>query len=149
LCGSRQFDDVRRSKGIVNICHFSELRLALDLQFLTVRKAMLRINRKASGGAVFTVSGRIDKEHIAGIEALIGAEEKDRRIVLDLKDMTLTGQDGINFLAQCEAAGNVLVNCDPYVREWITRQENRCRRTPALIRGQRGTNLTSIKEKRK
>ena len=71
---------------------------------------------------VFTISGQIDKEHIAELEALIAAEGKDRRIILDLKDMTLTGQDGIAFLAQCEAAGIALVNCDPYVREWITIQ---------------------------
>ena len=83
---------------------------------------MLRIQRTANGDVVFTLSGRIDKEHIAGLEALIAAEEKDRRIVLDLKDMTLTGQDGIDFLTRCEAAGIVLVNCDPYVREWIARQ---------------------------
>jgi hypothetical protein len=83
---------------------------------------MLRIHRNANGDVVFTVSGRIDKEHIAELEALIGAEGKDRRIILDLKDMTLTGQDGINFLAQCEAAGIALMNCDPYVREWIARQ---------------------------
>jgi anti-anti-sigma regulatory factor len=83
---------------------------------------MLRIHKKANGDVVFTLSGRIDKEHIAELERLIGAERKDRRVILDLKDMTLTGQDGINFLAQCEAAGIALVNCDPYVREWITRQ---------------------------
>jgi len=71
---------------------------------------------------VFTLSGRIDNEHIAELEALIAAERKDRRIILDLKDMTLTGQDGINFLAKCEAADVALANCDPYVREWITRQ---------------------------
>jgi hypothetical protein len=40
------------------------------------------------------------------------------------KNTTLTGQDGIAFLAQCEAAGIALANCDPYAREWITRQEN-------------------------
>ncbi len=83
---------------------------------------MLRIHRKATGDVVFTLSGRIDKEHIAELEALIVAEGKDRRIIIDLKDMTLTGQDGITFLAQCEAAGMALANCDPYVREWITRQ---------------------------
>jgi hypothetical protein len=83
---------------------------------------MLRIQKKAAGDVVFTLSGRIDKEHIADLEALIGAEGKERRILLDLKDMTLTGQDGINFLAQCEAAGIALVNCDPYVRDWVTRQ---------------------------
>jgi anti-anti-sigma regulatory factor len=82
----------------------------------------LRIQRKANGDVVFALSGRIDNEHIAELEALISAEGKDSRIILDLKDMTLTGQDGITFLAQCEADGVVLVNCDPYVREWITRQ---------------------------
>ena len=84
---------------------------------------MLRIGRKAHGDVVFTLSGQIDKEHIAELEALIAAEGKDRRIILDLRDMTLTGQDGINFLAQCEAADIGLANCDPYVREWITRQK--------------------------
>jgi hypothetical protein len=83
---------------------------------------MLRIHRKVNGDVVFTLSGQIDKEHIAELEALIAAEGKDRRIILDLKDMTLTGHDGIAFLAQCEAAGIALANCDPYVREWITIQ---------------------------
>ena len=83
---------------------------------------MLRIHREANGEVVFTLSGRIDKENLAELEAVISAEGKDRRVILDLKDMTLTGQDGIAFLAQCEAAGIALTNCDPYVREWITRQ---------------------------
>jgi anti-anti-sigma regulatory factor len=85
---------------------------------------MLRIQRSANGEVVFKLSGRLSEEHIDELEALIGAEAKRRRIVLDLKDMTLTGQDGIDFLAQCEAADIVLVNCDPYVREWIARQKN-------------------------
>jgi hypothetical protein len=80
---------------------------------------MLRIHRKENGEVAFTISGQIDKEHIAELEELIAAEGKDRRIILDLKDMTLTGEDGIAFLAQCEAAGIELANCDPYVREWI------------------------------
>jgi len=70
---------------------------------------------------VFALIGRIDKEHIAELEALIGAEGKDCRIIFDLKDMTLTGEDGIVFLARCERDGVGLVNCDPYVREWITK----------------------------
>jgi anti-anti-sigma regulatory factor len=83
---------------------------------------MLRIHRTANGEVIFMLSGRIDQEHVPELEALIAAEGKDRRIILDLKDMTLTGQDGINFLAECEAADIGLTNCDPYVREWITRQ---------------------------
>jgi maltodextrin utilization protein YvdJ len=81
---------------------------------------MLRIHRKENGQVVFALSGQFHKEHIAELEALIAAEAEDRQIILDLKDMTLTGQDGIAFLAQCEAAGVALMNCDPYVREWIT-----------------------------
>jgi len=83
---------------------------------------MLRVQRTGNGDVLFTLSGRLDKENVGELEALINAEGKDRQIVLDLKDMTLTGQDGIAFLAQCEAAGIALVNCDPYVREWITIQ---------------------------
>ena len=83
---------------------------------------MLRIHRKANGNVVFVLSGQLNKENTVELEKLIGAEGKDRPITLDLKDMTLTGQDGVNFLAQCEAADIGLVNCDPYVREWVTRQ---------------------------
>ena len=83
---------------------------------------MLRIHRKVNKEVLFTLSGRLDEENIAELDALLGAEAKGRRVIIDLKDMTLTGQDGIAFLAQCEAAGIMLVNCDPYVREWITRQ---------------------------
>jgi anti-anti-sigma regulatory factor len=84
---------------------------------------MFRVHRSTNGEVVLTISGRIDAENIADLETLIGAEEKGRRIILDLKDMTLTGQAGIDFLTRCEASGITLVNCDPYVREWITRQQ--------------------------
>jgi anti-anti-sigma regulatory factor len=83
---------------------------------------MLRIGRKANGDVVFTLSGRIDKEHIAELQSLIAAEGQERRIIFDLRELTLTGQDGMAFLAQCAAAGIALANCDPYVREWIARQ---------------------------
>jgi hypothetical protein len=88
-----------------------------------LKSRMFRIHRLENGEVVFTISGRIEAEHIAELETLIGAEGKGRRIILDLKDMTLTGQDGIDFLTRCEASDIALVNCDPYVREWITRQQ--------------------------
>ena len=47
---------------------------------------MLRIDREANGDVVFTLSGRIEKEHIAELEALIAAEGKDHRIVFDLRE---------------------------------------------------------------
>jgi hypothetical protein len=84
---------------------------------------MFRIQRSANGELIFTISGRLDEEHITESEALITANGKGRRIILDLKDMTLTGQDRIDFVVRCEAAIIALVTCDPYNREWITRQQ--------------------------
>jgi len=103
-----------------NLFIFSHFGLALDLHLIF--QEMLRVSRKANADVVFTLSGRLGEDHIAEVEMLIASEGKERRIILDLKDVTLTGQDGIVFLARCEAAGIALVNCDPYIREWITRQ---------------------------
>jgi anti-anti-sigma regulatory factor len=83
---------------------------------------MLKIQRTSNGQVVFALSGRMDEEHIAELETLIKSERKGRRIVLDLKDLTLAGQEAISFLERCEADGITLVHCAAYVREWITRQ---------------------------
>jgi hypothetical protein len=83
---------------------------------------MLRIQRSANGQVVYTLSGRMDEENIAGLETLIRSEANGRRIVLDLKDLTLANQDAISFLERCEANGITLENCPAYIREWINGQ---------------------------
>jgi len=83
---------------------------------------MLRIQRSENGEVVFTLSGRMDEEDTAELETLIRSEADGRRIVLDLKHLTLAGQDAISFLERCETNGIALKNCAGYVREWITRQ---------------------------
>lgn len=83
---------------------------------------MLRIQRSSSGQVVFALSGRMDEEHIAELKTLIHSESNGRPIILDLKDITLVGPDGVSFLERCEADGVILKNCAGYVREWITRQ---------------------------
>jgi hypothetical protein len=62
------------------------------------------------------------EEHIAELETLIGSEANGRQIVVDLKNLTLAGQEAIEFLERCEADGVTLKNCAAYIREWITRQ---------------------------
>ncbi len=84
---------------------------------------MLRVRKSSNGEVLFALSGRIDSEHVAELESVIQAEGNARRIVIDLKDVTLAGEDGIIFLAQCEVENITLVNCPPYIREWITRQK--------------------------
>lgn len=83
---------------------------------------MLKIQRSGNGKVVFTLSGRMDEEDIAALGKLLSSEADGRRIVLDLKDVTLVGQDAISFLERQEADGIALKNCAGYVREWITRQ---------------------------
>ena len=82
---------------------------------------MLRIRRSVNGEVVFTLSGEINDEDIAGLETLIKSEVNGFGIVLDLRNLTLVGRDAIGFLGRCEADGITLTNCAGYVREWITR----------------------------
>jgi anti-anti-sigma regulatory factor len=83
---------------------------------------MLKIQRSANGKVVFTLIGRIEVENVAELKALVESEGKGRRIVLDLKDLTLVDRDAVAFLAGCEADSVKLTNCPAYIREWITRE---------------------------
>ena len=53
---------------------------------------MLKIQRSGDGEVVFKLSGRIDKENVAELQALIGAEVAGKHMVLDLKNVILVGQ---------------------------------------------------------
>jgi hypothetical protein len=83
---------------------------------------MLKITRAANGEVVLTLSGRMDAEGIVQLETLLKSEVERRRIVLDLRNLTLVNQEAVNFLDRCEVDSITLRNCPGYVREWITRQ---------------------------
>ena len=80
---------------------------------------MLRIQRKANGKVVFSLSGRIEPQDIDELRRLFGLELSAVPIVLNLKELVLVDGDGVEFLAGCEAAGMALENCPAYVRKWI------------------------------
>jgi hypothetical protein len=83
---------------------------------------VLKIQRSSNGQVTYKLSGQIEEEDIAELEALIRSEEKGRGILLDLKNLTLVGQDAIAFLEGCETSGITLKNCPAYIREWIKGQ---------------------------
>jgi anti-anti-sigma regulatory factor len=85
---------------------------------------MLRIERAANGEDVLTVSGRMDAENLIELKNLIDAEAAGRRIVLDLKELTLVDRDAVRFLEQCDSDGIRLHNCPLYIREWIARERD-------------------------
>jgi hypothetical protein len=108
-------------------CKPVEKELATSLFASQTRKLlkgrkMLKITRTANGEVVFTLSGRMDTENLAELETLVAPEAEDRRIVLDLRDLTLVDQEAVSFLKRCEADGIQLKNCPAYIREWITRE---------------------------
>ena len=89
---------------------------------------MLKIQRKANGRVLFTLSGRIEAEDIDELRKLLELEVAGTYIALDLKDVTLVDRDAVKFLADCEAGSIKLENCPPYVREWVGRESVKDRR---------------------
>src|SRR5271154_3180746 len=71
---------------------FNHLRLGRRLRsmrhWIRCRRGvrMLRITRTANGEVVFKVSGQLTAENVTEMDALIAAETKGRRIVLDCAD---------------------------------------------------------------
>jgi anti-anti-sigma regulatory factor len=83
---------------------------------------MLKITRAANGEVVWTLSGRMDAENVIELKSLLKSEAEGRRIVLDLKDLTLVDREAVRFLERCETDSIKLKNCPAYIREWITRE---------------------------
>ena len=85
---------------------------------------MFKIERSENGVTVIALSGRMENEHIDELEKILQAERPGRRIVLDLRHLTLVGSNEIDFFAECEGHGIMLANCAPYIREWIANRRN-------------------------
>jgi hypothetical protein len=45
--------------------------------------------------------------------------------VLQMDEVTLVDVDVVRFLNRWEAEGVRLVNCSPYIREWMSKEQNR------------------------
>ena len=66
--------------------------------------------------------GRMHAEHLPELEKQI--REGESKIVLDLEELNLVDVDAVRFLGSCEVAGVTLVNCSPYIREWIGKERD-------------------------
>jgi predicted metal-binding protein len=82
----------------------------------------LRIERSARQRfTVFSVSGRMEAEHVAELKELF--DHDYRKIILDLRDLRLADRDAVKFLMGCERDGMKFENCPAYVREWMDREK--------------------------
>ena len=66
--------------------------------------------------------GRMRAEHLSELEMQI--RECESKIVLDLEELNLVDVDAIRFLGMCETQGVTLLNCSPYIRDWIGKERD-------------------------
>ena len=66
--------------------------------------------------------GRMRAEHLPELEEQI--RESESKIVLDLEELNLIDVESVRFLGSCEARGGTLLNCSPYIRDWIGKERD-------------------------
>ena len=64
--------------------------------------------------------GRMRAEHLSELEKQI--KESESKIVLDLEELNLVDVEAVRFLGMCETQGVSLLNCSPYIRDWIGKE---------------------------
>ena len=69
------------------------------------------------------LSGRLQAKHLDELKTQM--EGARSRIALDLNGVTLVDVEIIRFLNACEKNGVQLLNCWPYIREWMSRENGR------------------------
>jgi hypothetical protein len=69
------------------------------------------------------LSGRLQAKHLEELKTQL--EGARSRIALDLNGVTLVDVEIIRFLNVCEKNGVQLLNCWPYIREWMSRENGR------------------------
>ena len=81
----------------------------------------MRIERRSQRGkTTIRLIGHFQVEHIEELRKQLN--QNGSQFVLDLTELTLVDLDVIRFLGTCEASGIKLVNCSPYVREWMNQE---------------------------
>jgi hypothetical protein len=79
---------------------------------------MLRIEKYCV--AKLRLSGRIESSLISCIRSAMS--DCCAHKILDLSEVTLVDVGVVRFLISCEEEGIELVQCPPYVREWMLRE---------------------------
>jgi hypothetical protein len=85
---------------------------------------MFKLERSSDGErTTLRLIGRVRSEHLDEITNQMGAGGP--KVTLDLEDVTIVDVDVVRFLGACEREGTQLLDCPPYVREWISREGER------------------------
>jgi hypothetical protein len=83
----------------------------------------LKIERYSEGpSTTIRLIGRVQAEHLAELEKQI--RESGSKIVIDLEQVNLVDVQVVRFLGACEAQGITLLDCSPYIRDWISKERD-------------------------
>jgi hypothetical protein len=69
------------------------------------------------------LTGRMKEECLEHLGALLS--DANSATVLNLSDVSLVCVEVVRFLASCEKAGVRIIDCSPYIRDWIDRELNK------------------------
>jgi hypothetical protein len=84
----------------------------------------LRIERICDGGVTrIWLAGELRSAHLDDVRAEIGRATCP--VTLDLDEVDIVDIDGIRLLNTCQAQGVNVVNCSPYIREWMGLDKSR------------------------
>jgi len=82
----------------------------------------VRIEKQSRRGkTTIRLIGHFQLEHVDELQRQL--EQDGAQFVLDLTELTLVDVDIVRFLGTCEASGVELVNCSPYIREWMNQEQ--------------------------
>jgi anti-anti-sigma regulatory factor len=73
-------------------------------------------------GTTIRLIGRMRAEHLSELEKQL--RESESKIVLDLEELNLVDIEAVRFLGMCETQGVTLLNCSPYIRDWIGKERD-------------------------
>jgi ABC-type transporter Mla MlaB component len=82
----------------------------------------LKINRICEKNETrICLSGELRCSHLSDLRAEI--EQARQPITLDLVEVNVVDIDGIRLLNECQTQGIQVVNCSPYIREWMLQEK--------------------------
>jgi hypothetical protein len=102
--------------------------VALEMHFIQARNARqsnmtLKIETYSDGASTkIRLIGRMQAEHLAELVKQI--RESGSKVVIDLEEVDLVDVEVVRFLGVCEAQGITLLNCSPYIRDWIGKERD-------------------------
>ena len=73
------------------------------------------------GGTRIRLSGELRYSHLVDVRAEI--EQVGQAVTLDIDEVEVVDIDGIRLLNEYQDQGIQVVNCSPYIREWMLQEK--------------------------